>query len=123
MYSDSAIDVIRLVYGNKNGIEFVFIRSKDLKTILLVEDDEITEVSIKMTLETFGYKILTANTGNKAIKIIKSNTPVDLILMDIELGRGIDGSETSEIILQYKELPILFLSSYTDYTTVKKLII
>jgi two-component system, sensor histidine kinase PdtaS len=34
--------------------------------------------------------------------------------MDIDLGKGLDGTETAEIILKTKQLPIVFMSSHTE---------
>ncbi|MEK6884169.1 MAG: PAS domain S-box protein, partial [Nanoarchaeota archaeon] len=44
----------------------------------------------------------------------------DLILMDIDLGNGIDGTETATQILKQLEVPILFLSSHTEREVVRK---
>jgi CheY-like chemotaxis protein len=37
------------------------------KTILLVEDEAITALTEKMTLEKYGYKVITARTGEEAV--------------------------------------------------------
>lgn len=52
------------------------------KTILLVEDEVIIALSEKAALEEYGYNVITANTGEKALKVFK-----DLILMDINLEK------------------------------------
>ena len=69
------------------------------KTILLVEDEALIAMAEKKTLDKFGYDVLTVNSGKKAITAFNSNK-IDLILMDIDLGGGIDGTETAEIILK-----------------------
>ncbi len=90
------------------------------KTILLVEDEAIIAVAQKMTLEKYGYNIITAVTGEKAIEVFKDNSSIDLVLMDIDLGEGIDGTETAEIILNYRAVPLVFLSSHTEPAVVRK---
>jgi len=45
---------------------------------------------------------------------------IDLVLMDIDLGKGINGIQTAEKILQIKELPIIFLSSHIEDEIIKK---
>jgi len=91
------------------------------KTILLVEDDAIVAMMEAAQLEGEGYKIITAMDGLKAIEIVRAKAPaVDLILMDIDLGGGIDGTETAREILKEDNLPILFLSSHIEKEIVEK---
>jgi len=90
------------------------------KTILLVEDEALIAASEKMALEKYGYSVLTANTGENAIATVKEKPEIDLILMDINLGSGIDGTQAAEIILKDFDLPILFLSSHGEREVVEK---
>jgi len=90
------------------------------KTLLLVEDEAILAMTEKMQLEKYGYYVLTVNTGEKAVVLSKENKDIDLILMDIDLGKGIDGTETAELILKDKDIPVVFLSSHIDLETVEK---
>lgn len=84
------------------------------KTILLVEDEAVIAMAQKMTLERFGYHVLTALSGKEAVATVAQAPAIDLILMDIDLGCGIDGTETARIILQNHDIPIVFLSSHTE---------
>ncbi len=90
------------------------------QTILLVEDEAVIAIAQKKSLEKYGYKVISSNTGEKALEIFKSNKIIDLILMDIDLGRGIDGTDTARAMLEYRNVPIMFLSSHTEPEIVKK---
>jgi PAS domain S-box-containing protein len=90
------------------------------KTILLVEDEAIIALVEKKTLEKYGYSVITADTGEKAVETASSTSGIDLILMDIDLGEGIDGTEAAERILADKEIPLVFLSSHTEPEVVEK---
>ncbi len=91
------------------------------KTILLVEDDAIIALNQKRQLENRGYSIIHAINGETAVTIVKkAEQEIDLILMDIDLGKGIEGTQAAEQILKIKELPILFLSSHTEKEIVEK---
>jgi len=90
------------------------------KTILLVEDEVILAMTEKMALERYGYKVITAVSGEKALSLLDEETPVDLILMDINLGKGMDGTETASRILGKKDIPLIFLSSHTEPDVVEK---
>ena len=91
-----------------------------MKTILLVEDEAVIALSEKLTLERFGYTVVIAASGEKAIETFSHSADVDLILMDINLGSGMDGSQAAEIILRERDVPIVFLSSHTDPAIVEK---
>jgi len=90
------------------------------KNILLVEDDIIIAMAEKFALEKYGYVTRTVTTGDQAVKVINSSKDIDLVLMDINLGNGMDGTETAEIILRDHDLPIIFLSSHTEPEIVEK---
>jgi len=93
---------------------------KESKTILLVEDEVLIAVIHKKILSKYGFDVVTAATGEKAVEIARSDAPVDLILMDINLGDGIDGTEAAEIILKIRNIPLVFLSSHTEPEVVDK---
>lgn len=91
------------------------------KKILLVEDEEIiAHIEIKQ-LEEEGYIVFRAETGMQAIELVNAHKgDFDLILMDIDLGVGIDGTITANEILKVFYIPILFLSSHTEKEIVEK---
>jgi len=85
------------------------------KTIILVEDDAIIALSQKRDLIKRGYKVIHTSTGEKAVEFLKLDSQkINLILMDIDLGKGIDGTQAAREILKLKEIPIVFLSSHTE---------
>lgn len=90
------------------------------KTILLVDDEVIIAMSEARMLEKHGYAVLIAHSGELAIKTASSNTSIDLILMDIDLGKGMDGTRAAEEILKTRDIPVLFLSSHTEPAVVEK---
>ncbi len=90
------------------------------KTLLLVEDEAVLAMSTERNLKKYGYNALVVNTGEKAVDICKGNINIDLILMDIDLGSGIDGTKAAELILEEREIPVLFLSSHTEPEIVDK---
>ena len=91
------------------------------KTILLVEDEAVIAMTEEQTLKRHGFNVIVASSGEKAISIGKNTPEIDLILMDINLGKGkMDGTEAAEIILKDNDIPVLFLSSYTQAEVVQK---
>jgi PAS domain S-box-containing protein len=90
------------------------------KTILLVEDEALIAMEEKMTLEKYGYRVITKYSGENAVEYVENNSEIDLILMDIDLGSGMDGTEAAEKILGMYDLPLVFLSSHTEREVVEK---
>jgi len=88
--------------------------------ILLVEDEALLGMSEKMQLEKYGYAVRIVSSGEQAIEAVRSSSDIDLILMDINLGNGIDGTQAAEIILRDHDIPVVFLSSHTDPEVVEK---
>jgi PAS domain S-box-containing protein len=95
-------------------------KADNRKTVLLVEDEVIISLAKQKELEKYGYNVLTINTGEKAVAISKENDKIDLILMDIDLGNGLDGTEAAGIILKDREIPVVFLSSHMEPDIVEK---
>src|SRR4030066_209300 len=95
--------------------------NKEQKTILLVDDEAIVAMDLSMKLKEYGYNVIQALTGQKAIEAVSNNkTVIDLILMDINLGEEIDGTETAKIILKDHDTPILFHSNHTEREVVDR---
>ncbi len=94
--------------------------NKIQKTILLVEDEVIIAMQEKMALEKYGYNIIIAKAGEEAIKIFGNRHDIDMVLMDIDLGPGIDGTDTAILILKERNIPIIFLSNHTEVEIVEK---
>ncbi len=95
--------------------------TENQKIVLLVEDDTVLASIEKASLEKYGYVVITAHTGEDAIEIYKAQSKtIHLILMDIDLGNGMDGTETAKLILKEHTVPIVFLSSHTEPEIVEK---
>jgi len=91
------------------------------KKILLVEDEIIIAMLEKKQLENIGYSICHVINGEYAVQqALSKGVNYDLILMDIDLGSGIDGTQAAEEILKEKDIPVVFLSSHTKPEIVEK---
>ncbi|MDA3844262.1 MAG: response regulator [Candidatus Kapabacteria bacterium] len=88
--------------------------------ILLVEDESIVAQDMRNRLEDLGYTVpAIVPSGEKVLDIIRQTDP-DLILMDIKLEGDIDGIRTAELVKEYKDIPIIFLTAYADDNTLKR---
>ncbi len=88
--------------------------------ILVVEDEIIICEDIKKALQSSGFEISgIAHSGEKALSLLESNK-VDLVLMDIVLNGRLNGIETAVIIKEQYNIPVVFLTSYSDKITMKR---
>ncbi len=80
-----------------------------METIALVDDDRNILTSLRMALESEGYKTQVYNDGSSALDGLKGNPP-DLAILDIKMPR-MDGMELLRRLRQTSEMPVIFLTS------------
>jgi PAS domain S-box-containing protein len=94
---------------------------REKKTILLVEDEAIIAAAEALTIGRFGYEVIIAHSGPKAVRVAADEMGVALVLMDVDLGRdAINGPETARRILAERNVPIVFLTSHSEREMVEK---
>ncbi len=85
------------------------------KVILAVDDEEHILELLEYNLESNGFRVLTASSGEEGIEILKKEA-VDLVLLDIMLP-GIDGMELLKRIRKnpdMAELPVIMLTAKSE---------
>jgi len=91
------------------------------RTLLLVEDEALIAADEAKQLKNQGYRVIVVGSGKAAIETIRARADeIQLVLMDVNLGQGMDGSEAAREILKDHDIPILFLSSHTEKEFVEK---
>ncbi|MBI5680046.1 MAG: response regulator [Methanobacterium sp.] len=82
--------------------------------VLVVEDERVVAMDIVSRLENMGYEVpKPASTGKDAIKLALEVKP-DIILMDIVIKGSIDGIEAAKRINNLFDIPIIFVTAYSD---------
>jgi PAS domain S-box-containing protein len=88
--------------------------------ILIVEDESIVAENIRRNLEHLGYSVFSVvSSGERAIKEVEVKVP-DLVLMDIVLQGEMDGIETAKKIRSRFNIPVVYLSAYSDEKTLER---
>jgi len=88
--------------------------------ILVVEDERITAEDIKSGLESAGYQVpALVSSGKDAIEKAGELKP-DLVLMDIKLKGKMDGIAAAGQIKQLYDIPVIYLTAYSDEYTVQR---
>ena len=84
-----------------------------IKTILVVEDNELNMKLVRGLIKIGKYRMLEALDAESGIQLIREQRP-DLVLMDIQLP-GMDGLSATKSIKEdpsLKDIPIVALTSY-----------
>jgi signal transduction histidine kinase len=82
--------------------------------ILVVDDREDNLLSIETLLEKEGYRIVKADSGRAALKILLKDQDFSLILMDVQMPQ-MNGLETANLIYErdrLKHIPIIFITAH-----------
>ena len=80
----------------------------DTTNILIIEDDESIRDSVKILLESEGFSVLEAPSGEQGLSLL--NVDTDLVILDIMLP-GMSGYKVCEEIRKISVVPILFLTA------------
>lgn len=91
------------------------------REIVLVEDEMVVGLEIRKTLERLGYDLAKVFTGGEsAVDYVREN-PVGLILMDVQLDGSLDGIETTRRVHEDTDIPVVFVTSYSDDETIDRM--
>ncbi|TFG90237.1 MAG: PAS domain S-box protein, partial [Syntrophobacterales bacterium] len=89
-------------------------------SILIVEDELIIAKGIEKRLKAMGYAVTDmVSSGEEAVEKALETLP-DLVLMDINLPGGMDGVTAAEKIRSRADIPVIFLTAYTDSDTLTR---
>ena len=90
-------------------------------TILLIEDEPGVRQMTARSLQEYGYSVVEAGGGHQALAMLeRGDSHIDLLVTDVVLP-GMDGPELARRVTQFHpELPVLFISGYTDDEIVRR---
>ncbi len=89
------------------------------KTVLHAEDEAVIATAERRALQKQKFHVLAAPSAEKAIEMVNNDEHIDLILMDINLEEGMDGTQAAEVILKNYDIPVVFLFSHTEEKVVE----
>jgi DNA-binding response OmpR family regulator len=88
--------------------------------VLIVEDETLMAEELRERLSRFGYSVIAAvDTADEGIAIAIRERP-DLVLMDIRLRGEKDGVQAAQEIRQQMDVPIVYVTAYSDRLTVDR---
>src|ERR1700739_1498641 len=93
------------------------------RTILVVDDEAEIRKLVTAMLTRHGYRVLTADTGENAVRLCNNNPNIDLLLTDV-VAPGMSGPMIAAQIAALKPgIKVLFMSGYDNTQVVQRYVI
>lgn len=88
--------------------------------VMVVEDEFIIAMDLKMRLERMGYYVPELpDISGISLESVAAESP-DIVLMDIRLGDGIDGISLAGEIYNKLDIPVIFTTAHSDSITLDR---
>lgn len=82
------------------------------RTVLVVEDNEVSRIYFKVALEKAQADVIIAGDGREAVRLFQENEQIDLVLMDLNMP-GLNGFEATKMIKALRpNVPVIAQSAY-----------
>ena len=109
---------------NSMGDAFIATNQNGIIELINSKSEELTGwnegMDIQRRLKNLGYIVpVVVSSGEEAITKVRENNP-DLVLMDINLYGEMDGIEATSKIHSFSDIPIIYLTAYTDEKTLER---
>ena len=92
----------------------------DAVRVLIVEDESIVAMDLAAGLEHDGYTVVGIADHFEEAEALFVNNPVDIVLMDIHIHGSRDGVETAAALMKIRQVPLIYLTAFTDAATVER---
>lgn len=80
--------------------------------ILVIDDDAAITELMSMLLKTYGFDVITTNSGSDGVNLAKEKNP-GVVLLDLMMP-DLDGWQVCKAIRKFSNVPILILSAIND---------
>jgi CheY-like chemotaxis protein len=88
--------------------------------VLIVEDETLIAEELRERLSRLGFSVIAAVDSAEEGIVIATRERPDLVLMDIRLKGEKDGVQAAKEIRQQVDVPIVYLTAYSDRLTVDR---
>jgi two-component system, cell cycle sensor histidine kinase and response regulator CckA len=94
------------------------------KTVLVVDDEPEIRKLVKAMMAESGYAVLTADSGEHALKLFRSRAePVELLITDV-VAPGMSGPMLADrLMVLQPDLKVLYISGYEGTHVVRKYVV
>ncbi len=89
------------------------------ETVLVVDDEPTVRMLVAEVLEDLGYTVLEAADGAAALRVLQSDTRLDLLISDVRLPGGVNGRQLADAGRALRPgLRVLFITGYAENAAV-----
>jgi signal transduction histidine kinase len=89
------------------------------ETVLIIDDEPSVRLLMVEVLQDAGYRVLEAGDGPGGLKILQSETRIDLLLTDVGLPGGMNGRQVADAGRALRpDLKVLFITGYAENAVV-----
>jgi two-component system, response regulator PdtaR len=92
-----------------------------IEQILLVEDEAIIGMALAAELEDRGYTVVDVCPNGQEALLLLQHQAVDLVILDIKLGKGLDGLETLAEIRKLSNPRVIVISGNSEQQTLQRI--
>lgn len=86
------------------------------KRILIIDDETSIQEALSGVLEDEGFSSLTTSSAEQGLELLEEEN-IDLVLLDIWLGEGMDGMTALEKIKEQSDIPVIMISGHGTIET------
>lgn len=90
-------------------------RASKGETVLLVDDEAAVRMLIKEVLDGLGYNAIEAVDGPTAMRVLRLDIPIDLLITDVGLPNGMNGRQIADAARVLRpQLKVIFITGYAE---------
>jgi CheY-like chemotaxis protein len=90
-------------------------------TVLIVDDEPSVRMLVTEVLSELGYTAIEAADGSSALRVLQSDTRIDLLVTDVGLPGGMNGRQLADFgRIARPELKVLFITGYAEKTALAR---
>ncbi len=90
-------------------------RAQDGEIVLVVDDEPTVRMLINDTLAELGYGAIEAGDAASGLKVLQSDTRIDLVISDVGLPGGMNGRQMVDAARSHRpDLKVLFVTGYAE---------
>ncbi|MGI4794661.1 MAG: PAS domain S-box protein [Janthinobacterium lividum] len=83
------------------------------RTVLLVEDEPDVREMTAEQLRELGYRVLEAQEGAAALRLVQAGAHLDLLVSDVGLPGGMNGRQLADLVRErHPDLPVILITGY-----------
>lgn len=96
-------------------------KASGVQHVLIVEDNKNVLALTSQIIESLGYEVVQAETGEEALAVLEKRSDIDLLLTDVMLPGETNGPEVAKLaVAMYPSLKVIYMSGYAEHAILEK---